>query len=161
MRVNLILVSFDSSALRVVIDASKSKQQRSCNVNVNFQIWQNFLRALLLLRCVKTRKSSAARVVFTWNISYCLIDWLDCWHQPVVFHEVSSDLEHCQCVPRKDVCLIFTLGSVSRNTIPSAIFPISSLRCRPCTAGGVLEIISFVIIPVSSEIKNTSLRCDE
>ena len=36
---------------------------------------------------------------------------------------VSSLLERCQCFPYEDVCLIFALGSVSRNTVPWAIFP--------------------------------------
>ena len=27
---------------------------------------------------------------------------MDCCHQSAVFHEVSSGLEYCQCVPRED-----------------------------------------------------------
>ena len=28
-----------------------------------------------------------------------------------------------QCFPHEDVCLIFVLGSVSRNTVPRGVFP--------------------------------------
>ena len=35
----------------------------------------------------------------------------------------ASLLEHCQCFPREDVCLIFALESASRNTVPRKIFP--------------------------------------
>ena len=34
-----------------------------------------------------------------------------------------SLLEPYQCFPREDVCLIFVLGSVSRNTVPRGVFP--------------------------------------
>ena len=29
-------------------------------------------------------------------------------------------LKHCQCFPHEDVCLLLTLGSLSRNTVPGA-----------------------------------------
>ena len=61
----------------------------------------------------------------------------------------ASLLEHCQCFPCEDVCLIFALESASRNTVPRAIFPNTLPRGQ-----GVywiiwsLEIISFGIAPL-------------
>ena len=49
-----------------------------------------------------------------------------CYGNPSLnFHclTYSALLEHCKCLPREDVFLIFALGSVSRNTVPRAIFP--------------------------------------
>ena len=50
-----------------------------------------------------------------------------CWHfswlQMSTFCLFVSLLEHYQCFPRKDVCLIFVLESVSRNTVPGGVFP--------------------------------------
>ena len=36
---------------------------------------------------------------------------------------VIASLEHYQCFLRKDVFPIFVLGSISRNTVPRAVFP--------------------------------------
>ena len=42
----------------------------------------------------------------------------------------ASLLEYCQCFLREDVFLIFVLGSVSRNTVPRAVFANTLTRER-------------------------------
>ena len=55
-----------------------------------------------------------------------------CWHfacfQMSTFCLLVSLLERYQCFPREDVCLIFVLGSVSRNTVPREVFPNTLVR---------------------------------
>ena len=79
-----------------------------------------------------------------------------CWHfaclQMSTFCLFVSLLEHYQCFPRKDVCVIFVLGSVSRNTVPRVVFPNTLPREQEvyrivCS----LKIMSFNIIPVATE----------
>ena len=58
-----------------------------------------------------------------------------------------------QCFPHEDVCLIFVLGSVSRNTVPRGVFP-NTLPREQEVYGQIiwsLKILSFNIIPVSTE----------
>ena len=42
---------------------------------------------------------------------------------PICIIGGSLSLIIYQCFPHEDVCLIFVLGSVSRNTVPRAVFP--------------------------------------
>jgi hypothetical protein len=50
------------------------------------------------------------------------------------------------------VCLIFILGSVSRNTVPRGVFPNTLAREQEvCWKILSLKIMSFNIIPVASE----------
>ena len=45
-----------------------------------------------------------------------------CWRMSTLLCLFASLLEHCQCFPCKDVFLIFSPGSVSRNTVSGAVF---------------------------------------
>ena len=57
-----------------------------------------------------------------------------------------------QCFPHKGVCLIFVLGSVSRNTVPWGVFPNTLSREQEVyRIIWSLKILSFNIIPVSTE----------
>ena len=78
-----------------------------------------------------------------------------CWHfaclQMSTLCLFVSFLEHYQCFPRKDVCLIFVLGSVSRNTVPREVFPNTLVREQEVYWKILsLMIMSFNIIPVAS-----------
>ena len=79
-----------------------------------------------------------------------------CWHfaclQMSTLWLFISLLEHYQCFPHEDVCLIFILGSVSRNTVPRGVFPNTLAREQEvCWKILSLKIMSFNIIPVASE----------
>ena len=79
-----------------------------------------------------------------------------CWHfaclQMSTLCLLVSLLERYQCFPREDVCLIFVLGSVSRNTVPREVFPNTLAREQEVYAKILsLMIMSFNIIPVANE----------
>ena len=89
-----------------------------------------------------------------------------CWHfsclQMSTFCLFVSLLEHYQCFPRKDVCLIFVLGSVSRNTVPGEVFPNTVPREQE-----VYWMILWSLLIISCDKhpccqrRNTSLQRDE
>ena len=79
-----------------------------------------------------------------------------CWHfaclQMSSLCLLVSLLERYQCFPREDVCLIFVLWSVSRNTVPREVFPNTLVREQEVYWKILsLMIMSFNIIPVDNE----------
>ena len=81
-----------------------------------------------------------------------------CWHfaclQMSTLCKFVSLMEHYQCFPSEDMCLIFVLGSVSRNTVPWGVFPNTPPREQEC------HVIQYH--PCCQWIsRNTSLQCGE
>ena len=63
-----------------------------------------------------------------------------------------------QCFPHKDVCLVFVLGSLSRNTVPRVVFPNTLPREQKVyRIVWSLKIMSFYIIPVATEYQEIHL----
>ena len=70
----------------------------------------------------------------------------------------ASLLEHCQYFPREDMCLIFALGSVSRNTVLRAVFPNTLLGSR--ILDNMISVVLLIqYLPMLP--RNTSQQCNE
>ena len=91
-----------------------------------------------------------------WEIFVWLAQPTICWHfaclQMSTLFLFVSLLEHYQCFPLENVCVIFVPWSISRNTVPWGVFSNTLPREQELfLLVWSLKIMPFNIIPVASE----------